>query len=215
METTPINLYIVTRNKSVITTTLHTAMNLHMLCMSKGIPLRVVFVPENERLNVGKYIKNAQDGKFLWIDYGVTLDVDTIRRLVIDKFPDQYRVLVVPCVVEGVDWKLFKEKTLVGGEEPIHQRGLKFDISVAAPAPKKSSSSTDMYDYVSGEPRVFCINDCKSLLKKIDGNSFKSFDHLKRNNVKIGVLRSCNTICHFVYECIGNILDSSGVKAGP
>lgn len=208
-----INLYLVTRNKSIITTTLHTAMNLHMLCMSKQIELKVFFVTEADRANLNKYIKNTTNGKFVWIDYGVTLDIDTLTKLAIDDFPETYRVLTVPCVTEGVDWKQFREKTLLGtSSEPIHQRGLKFDTTVTDP-PKKFADK--IYDYVSGEPRVFCIADCKALLKKIEGGAFKSFDHMKRNGVKIGVLKSCTATCHYVYECFGNILDSSGVRAGP
>ncbi len=214
MMIVPIHMYIVTRNKSIITTTLHTAMNLHMLCMSVGIPLEVRFVSESEKFtNLHKYIKAtaAANARLVWIDYGVTTDVDTIKRLAIDDIPDNYKILTVSCVTEGVDWKQFRERTAAASaDEPVHQRGLKFDLVA------NSTEKNKVSEYVSGEPRVFCM-DAKAVFKKLDSGPIKSFEmSLKKNaGLKIGVLRSATVTCHYVYECTGNILDSLGVSTGP
>ena len=92
-------------------------------------------------------------------------------------------------------------------------KNIKFDIEFA-----QKKSSVGISDFVSSETdcRVFAL-DCKPVLKKLrDADTqFKSFDQLKKLGVKIGVLRSATVTCHYVYECIGNILDSSGVRTGP
>lgn len=204
---------MVTRNKALNTTTLHSAMNLNMMCMSKGIQLDIHFV--TDRSNIQKFMKSCD--RLVWLDYGVSVDVDTLKKLAFEDFPEGYKALVAPCVLEGVDWDMFKKKTLEGSTEPVHQRGLRFDTTVA-PAPKKVSDA-GISDFVSSvtDGRVFSI-DCKGVLKKLregGGTDFKSFEHLKKIGVKIGVLRTSSVLCHYVYESIGNILESSGVRTAP
>ena len=200
---------MVTKNKALNTTTLHTVMNLNMICMSKNITLDVQFV--NDRESIHKYIKNCD--RFIFLDYGVSVGLDVIQKLGVDDFPEGYKALVVPCVTDNVNWDQFKKKTLEKSSEPVNQRALTFDI-VTEPAPKKYGDA--IYDFVSSSTdcRVFAL-DCKGILKKLrDADAhFKSFEQLKKIGIKIGVLRSAPVICHYVYECIGNILDSTGVKA--
>ena len=185
-------------------------MNLNMLCMSKGIHLEIHFV--NDRSTLNKLVKSASTERLIWLDYGVSIDIDTIKKLAEEDFPDGYRILVAPCLTDEIDWELFKKKTLEGSFEPANQRGLKFD-TVTGPVKKNGfadfiSSSTDC--------RVFSM-ECKAIQKKLRevDTPFKSFEHLKKNGVKIGVLCSSSVLCHYVYESIGNILESSGVRAGP
>jgi hypothetical protein len=206
-----VTLCMTTNNKSIFTTTLHSAMNLNMLCMSKNINLEINFV--TDRTGIQKYIKSSE--RLVWLDYGVSIDLETLKRFM-DEFPEGYKVLVAPCVTDEIDWDLFKKKTLEGSDEPVHQRGLRFD-TVTTPASKKINDNT-LADFVSSSTdcRVFAI-DCKAVQKKLrDADTpFKSFEHLKKIGVKIGVLRSCTVLCHYVYESIGNILESSGVRTGP
>lgn len=201
-----INLCLVTKNKALSVTSLHSAMNLHMFCMSNGIHLEITFVQDKSVLY--KQMKTCD--RLIWVDYGTSVDLETLKTLASD-FPDNYKVLVAPCVLEGVDWGMFKKKTLEGSTEPAHQRGLRFDTEFT-PGNKK------IVDFVSSstDGRVFAI-DTKSVLKKLrDADSqYKSMEHLKKIGVKIGVLRSTSITCHYVYESIGNILESSGVKTGP
>lgn len=212
-QPTSICLCVVTKNKALHTTTLHSAMNLNILCMSKNINLEIQFVTDRSQLQ--KCMKTSCE-RLLWIDYGVSIDMDALKRLAVDDFPEGYKVLTAPCVLEGVDWEMFKKKTLEGSNEPVNQRGLKFD-TVTEPASSKKLRDT-LADFVSSttDCRVFCM-DCKAVLKKLrdSDTQFKSFEHLKKLGVKIGVLRSCPVLCHYVYESIGNILESSGVRAGP
>lgn len=212
MPPASICLCMVTRNKALNTTTVHSAMNLNMLCMSHGIALEIHFV--TDRSGIQKFMKSSE--RLLWLDYGVSVDVENLKKLVIEDFPEGYKILVAPCVLEGVDWEMFKKKTLEGSTEPASQRGLKFD-TVATQASKKF---TDMgiADFVSSSTdcRVFSL-ECKGVLKKLrDADAqFKTFEQLKKIGVKIGVLRTCPVLCHYVYESVGNILESSGVRTGP
>lgn len=148
--------------------------------------------------------------RLIWIDYGCSIDGETLQRMV-EEFPDGYKILIAPCVLEGIDWNAFKKKTLEGSTEPVQQRGLKFDTEY-------TPGNKQVVDFVSSvtDGRVFAI-ETKPVLKKLrDVDShYKSMEHLKKIGVKIGVLRSCSVICHYVHESIGNILESSGVKTGP
>lgn len=206
-----ITIGVVTKNKALHTTTLHSIMTLNMVCMSKNIDLDVQFL--TERNGFHKLIKNCD--RFLFLDYGVSVGLDVIQKLGVEDFPEGYKALVVPCVTGEVNWEKFKKKTLDGSNEPVNQRGLDFDV-VTEPAPKKFGDT--LFDFVSSSTdcRVFAL-DSKSILKKLRDvdSQFKSFDHLKKIGVKIGVLRSAPAICHYVYECIGNILDSPGVRHAP
>lgn len=201
-----VNLCLVTRNKALSVTSLHSAMNLHMYCMSKNVHLEVTFVQDKGSLY--KQMKSCD--RLIWIDYGTSVDLDTLKSFV-DDFPENYKVLIAPCVLEGVDWAMFKKKTIEGSTEPVHQRGLRFDTEFL-------QGNKAIVDFVSSttDGRVFAI-DTKPVLKKLrDADSqYKSMEHLKKIGVKIGVLRSRSVICHYVYESIGNILESSGVRTGP
>ena len=202
---------MVTKNKALNTTTVHTAMNLNMLCMSQNINMEIHFV--TDRSGIQKFMKSSE--RLLWLDYGVSIDVDTLKKLATEDFPDTYKVLVAPCVLEGVNWEMFKTKTLEGSTEPVNQRGLSFD-TVAAPPQKKNTQHVSDFVSSSTDCRVFSL-ECKGVLKKLrDADAqFKSFDQLKKLGVKIGVLRTSSVLCHYVYESIGNILESSGVRTGP
>ncbi len=202
-------LCMVTRNKAINTTTLHSAMIFNMVCMSRNISLEIQF--HTDRSNFQKAMKNAE--RMVWIDYGVALDRENIERIVLSDFPENYKVLVVPCVTESVDWNAFKKKTLAGSSEPTHQRALKFDTECSS-----STSKNGISEFTSSttDGRVI-IMDTKAVLKKLRDHdaSYKSLDQIKKMGVKIGVLKSCPVTCHYVYECFGNIIESSGVRVGP
>lgn len=206
-----VTICVITKNKALHTTTLHSIMTLNMICMSKGIHLDIHF--STDRSNIHKIIKNCD--RFIFLDYGISIGQDVVQKLCFDDFPEGYKALVVPCVTGEIDWEKFKKKTLEGSTEPVNQRGLSFDV-VMEPASKKYSDV--LFDFVSStdECRCFAL-DCKAVLKKLRDVDlqFKSIDHLKKIGIKIGVLRSAPVTCHHVYECIGNIIDSPGVVQTP
>lgn len=100
---------VVTRNKSIAATTLHALMNIHMYAMYKGLHVDVHFV--NDMSGLAKLIKSGE--RIIWFDYGTNLDEQSLRKLC-EPFEKDAKVLVCPSVKEGVDWEMFRKKTLAG-----------------------------------------------------------------------------------------------------
>ena len=209
-----LHICAVTRNKSISATTLHTMMNLHMLCMQRGVHIEIHFV--EDRTVLPKIIKSGE--RIFWMDYGTNLNSE-ILHTVVDPFEKGVHVLVFPCVKEGIDWKMFEKKTMEGSSEPAGQRGLTFDTEVG----KKLANG--MYECQSTSARVW-VMDSKPVDKKLrggkevvklptEGSSEKMFKTLQTQGIKIGVMSEALVVCHFIHECFGNILEASGVKLEP
>ena len=203
-----------TRNKSISATTLHTMMNLHMLCMQRGVHIEIHFV--EDRTVLPKIIKSGE--RIFWMDYGTNLNSE-ILHTVVEPFEKGVHILVFPCVKEGIDWKMFEKKTMEGSSEPAGQRGLTFDTEVG----KKLANG--MYECQSTSARVW-VMDSKPVDKKLrggkevvklptEGSSEKMFKTLQTQGIKIGVMSEALVVCHFIHECFGNILEASGVKLEP
>ena len=187
-------------------------MLIHSFCMNNNVQLSINFHSDNSQ--VQKIIK-ASD-KFVFIDYGCSIGAETIPKLLSD-FPENIKALVVPTVMEGVDWAQFKKKTLEKSTEPINQRALKFNISVCQ---KEIAPGISEYlDHVQ-DARVYSL-DCKAVLKKLRDENTKFTEEtvilskLKKLKLKIGVLTQDSVICYYSYECQGNILESMGIHTGP
>lgn len=92
---------------------------------------------------------------------------------------------------------MHSRRRLEGSKEPVEQRAMSFD-TIAIPSKKEAS------DFVSSssDGRIVAM-DVKFVLKKLRDadTTYKSLDHLKKLGVKIGVLRSCDIVCNFPYEC--------------
>jgi len=43
-------------------------------------------------------------------------------------------------------------------------------------------------------------------------NAEEMFDSLRKLGVKIGALSTATVICHYTYECLGNILETGGIQ---
>jgi hypothetical protein len=184
-----------TKNKSIMTTTLHMMMDIHVKCMMKNQMFSFAFT-ENGPDDISKFLKQASEyPKLVYLDYGVTCSVD-------DLFADSSKITIVPCVLPDIDWELFKSKTLDGSTEPAHQRGLKFDIVID----KKGN-------YVSGNPRII-VFDPKATLKKLRDSDSKntSISFLHSKGLKISVLSEASPLCHFTHECKGNLLNTFGTS---
>jgi hypothetical protein len=203
-----------TRNKSISATTLHTMMNIHMGCMVRGKHLDIHFV--QDKATLPKVIKNGE--RIIWMEYGTNIDNDSINKA-LDDFGHGLNVLVFPAVKEGINWDRFVKRTKAGSTEPAHQRGLDFDTIVGRPIVEGQ-----LYDCLKTSARVWAM-DAKPVDKKLRGgkvpivlplnNNEAMFDCLKKEGIKIGVLSTATVICHHVHECLGNILEASGVQVNP
>jgi len=181
-----------TRNKSICCTTLHTL--LHLGQISDQITCH--FVEDKSKLK--KLMKTGD--RIFWMDYGTNLDREMTLKI-IEPLPAGLHILVFPTVVEGIDWKMFAQKTLQGSSENAEQRGLSFDTTVG----KKLGPG--LYECEQTAARVWLM-DSKLVSKKTNDFSFETF---KQSGVKIGVMSEANIICHYTHECIGNILETSGI----
>lgn len=204
------HICVVTRNKSISATTLHTLMNINMYGILKGVHIDVHFVQDMSGLS--KLIKSGE--RIVWLDYGTNIDQDNIR-LVFDPLDKDVRVLVCPAVKEGIDWEMFRTKTVADSKEPISQRALSFDTEVG----KKIADG--FYDVKKTSARVW-IMDSKPIDKKLRGektpvkldtSSYEAmFDQLIRMRVRIAAATKVQVICHFIHKCSGNILETPGVN---
>jgi len=202
-----------TRNKSISATTLHTMMNLHMMCMQRGCHVEIHFV--SDKATLPKIIKTGD--RIFWMEYGTNLNVEILAK-VLDPFEKGIQVLVFPAVTEGINWDKFMKKTREGTTEPSAQRGLEFDTV----AGKKLSDG--IYDCEKTSARVW-VMDSKPVDKKLRGgketihlpitDNEAMFSKLKQIGVKIGVASGAIVVCHFVHECFGNILEAAGVQLEP
>lgn len=202
----------VTRNKSIAVTTLHSLMTLGMYGAHQQVPIEYMFVEGLDALP--KLVKSGE--RILWFDYGTNLDQDSIPR-VLNPMEKDIRVIVFPSVVEGVDWDMFRKKTVAGSTEPIHQRALTFDTDVA-----KKVVGTDLYDVVKTSARVWVMDSkpidkkLKSIQKNLSCDSYENmFAQLKSNNIRVVALPSATVIRHFTHKCLGNILEMPGVMMNP
>jgi hypothetical protein len=205
------HLCVVTRNKSIAATTLHALMNLNMHAMHKGIHVEVHFM--NDMSTLPKLIKTGE--RVVWFDYASNIDEDTLPRL-LEPFEKDIKVMVCPAVKEGVDWEMFRKKTLAGSKEPAHQRGLTFDTEVG----KKWAEG--VYEVTKSAARVWAM-DTKPIDKKLRGEkvqiklateSYEAlFDQLTRL-VKVGAFTKAQVVCHIIHECPGNILETQAIRVG-
>jgi hypothetical protein len=205
---TVIHVCAVTKNKSISATTLHTMMNIHMNCMIKGIHLDISFVPD--KAGLPRLIKAGE--RIIWLEYGTNLDETSIHKA-IAPFDKNLQVLVFPAVKEGINWDMFAKKTKAGSTEPANQRGLDFDTAVG----RRLADS--LYEVTSTEARVWAM-DGKPVDKKLRGEKVpvklpsdeSMFRVLQGLGIRIGAVTSASVICHFVHECVGNILETAGVR---
>jgi len=188
-------------------------MNLHGLCMMRGIHIEIHFVEDKSTLP--KLIKSGE--RIFWMEYGTNLNNEILSK-VIDPFDKGVNVLVFPSVREGINWEQFEKKTKAGSLESAGQRGLTFDTEVA----KKLADG--LYECAKTSARVWAM-DAKPVDKKLRGgkttinlpidNNEKMFDVLSAIGIKIGVASEAVVVCHFVHECFGNILEAAGVRLEP
>ena len=203
---------VVTRGKSIAVTTLHTLMNINMYALQKGTHVDIHFVSDMSSLP--KLLKTGE--RILWFDYGTNLDDQTLVKLM-DPFEKDVRVLVCPSVKEGINWDMFRKKTLTGTSEPASQRGLTFDTEVG----KKLADG--LYEVNTTSARVWAM-DSKPIDKKLRGEKVQvklptesyeaMFESIKRLGIKVAAATKASVVCHYTHECVGNILETPGVRLG-
>lgn len=186
------NVYCVTRNRSISTATLHTLLNINIRCMMNSLDLNIHFMDSKEP--VAKLIEKGQTS-VLFLDYGTAIDEATLDCIL----KNRESFLVFPAPLEGVDWDLFRKKTLAGSKEPVSQRALKFDVDV-------EGSDLSAF-YVGGKKTSRLLRE-----KKLSFPLKNTLEKLKAHGIPYIIYSKAVVTRIYPHECLGNILDVSGVN---
>ena len=157
---------------------------------------------------ISKAFKNSD--RVVFIGYSASIDNESMD-VMIGQFPPSYAGVVFPAVTEGVDWTLFKKKVHDGSSESSEQMGLNFDTEVDKPI-----KNTDLWTIKHTEPKVWCLDSKQTIkaLRERKGDGFKvplKHDELF-TKIKTCAYTKARITLTYTHECLGNILESSGVK---
>ena len=208
-----INTIVVTRSKSCSVKTLHTILRINIACIQKNFRNEISYVNDDpyEKAEIIQKLMKAND-RIVFIDFGVSMDEDSIQQIF--QSHEGIGCLVFPGVKEGVDWAQFKSKVQNDSKEPTSQMGLHFDTTVG----KKISEN--IYQVVSTNPKAWVMNTknvIKNIKDKKSGNwkiNPKMFEKFIEMGVRIHAFTAAKLTMTHTHECISNIMNSAGVKAG-
>ncbi len=206
---------IVTRSGSCHVKTLHTILRMNIQCIQKNVQSQIVFVNDDPYAKadaIQKYIKDTD--RIFFIDFGIQVDDASVSHVVSNR--DDYHVMVFPGVTEGIDWDVFKDKVSQKSSEPTYQMGLNFDTEIG------NQVSDNVYTVKTSSARSWFMI-CKPTLKyircrrtgklKISPKSDAMFENFKESGVKVVAFTGARLTFTYPHECIGNIVNSAGVKA--
>jgi hypothetical protein len=151
--------------------------------------------------------------RIFFIDFGVHVDEESLRRVLAPN--EGIGSVVFPAVKEGIDWDMFKVKTLGNSNEPINQMGLNFDTDVT------TKISDEYYKVVSTNPKVWVImnkhvikniKDKRSGTYKIQPKCDAMFSKFIEQGVKVVAFTKARLTITYTHECISNIVNSASVK---
>jgi len=175
--------------------------------MRRGIHIEVHFL--SDKSSLPKIIRCGD--RIFFMDYGTNLNLEMLDSIF---EPMKGDMMVYPSVVEGISWDRFIKTTKEGTSESASQRGLEFDTRVGA------KISKGLYECESTSARVWLM-DSSAVDQKLEGVSLPTSDNaimfarLKQVGIKIVVASEALVICHFIHECLGNILEAAGVQLRP
>ena len=205
---------IVTRSKSCHVKTMHTILRMKLKCIELGYDNEILFVNDNP-FDKAEAIRKCipTHDRILFIDFGISMDENSISQIFGTR--EGIGFLVFPAVLEGINWDMFKEKVKAESSEPIEQMGLEFDTTVS------NKISPDIYTVDKTSSACWIMNT-KSVLKKIKDKSGKytvrpqmstMFADFKTKGVKIHAYTAAKLTMTYNHECVGNILNASGIKS--
>ena len=207
---------IVTRGRSCHVKTLHTILRFNVLCVQTGtVQNEVAFVNEDpyEKSEMIHRFMKTHD-RIFFVDFGIHVDDESLK-MVIDK-NEGYGCVVFPGVKEGIDWNMFREKVLADSSEPVEQMGLNFDTEVIAKVAENihSVKTTSAKSWVlMCKPVLRQIKDKRTGMYKIHPKLDVMFSKFKEHGVRIVAFTAAKLVNTYSHECVGNIINSSGVKA--
>jgi hypothetical protein len=196
-----ITVVTVTKAKSIHCSTLNSILHINMYCLKNNIQCNVQYITEMNQLR--RFLKNHD--RVIFFDYGSCINNDCVETMC-SPMPKGFQVMVFPAVKEGVDWEMFKRKTIEGSREPAEQRGLRFDTKV------DKQFGDYLWTVESTEPVVWMM-DVKPVNKittvQTDPGMFKA---LKHDGVKICACTAARCTQSYIHTCVANILETSGIN---
>jgi len=212
-----ISLITTTRNASIAVRTLHTILNMNVMCIQTDHRFEINFVKDNQ-VEKNKFLlkKLKSTDRVLVLDYGISLDIESIKKI-FSKFEQGFHLQVFPCVSENIDWNMFKTKVTKDSKEPLEQMGMNFDTEVS----KKISddnyviTKTAPRAWVADSKQIFrCLKDKKGDIIKLPNTNEEFFEKLLTKGVKMYAFAAAKPIISYQHECVGNILESANVNKG-
>lgn len=207
---------IVTRGSSCHVKTLHTILRFNILCLqNQDVQNELIFVkddPFEKSDRIHSCLKSHD--RIFFIDFGVHVDEESLRRVLAPN--EGIGSVVFPAVKEGIDWEMFKVKTLGNSNEPVNQMGLNFDTDVT------TKISDDYHKVTSTNPKAWVlmnkhviknIKDKRSGSYKIQPKSDAMFSKFIEQGVKVVAFTKARLTITYTHECISNIVNSASVKA--
>ena len=207
---------IVTRGKSCHVKTLHTILRFNVLCIQTGtVQNEVAFVNEDpyEKSEVIHRFMKTHD-RIFFVDFGIHVDDESLKMVIAKN--EGYGCVVFPGVKEGIDWTMFREKVLAESTEPVEQMGLSFDTEVIAKVADNihTVKTTGAKSWVlMCKPVLRQIKDKRTGMYKIHPKLDVMFSKFKEYGVRIVAFTAAKLVNTYSHECVGNIVNSSGVKA--
>ena len=178
-----------TTNKSIHVTTLHCILKLNKIAIDNNVHTQLNFV---ENFLKTEDIKNFD--RVVVMDYSVSVDPESL--LVMCKpFPNDYDCVVFPCLENGINWSVFRDKVKGESKEPIEQMGMTFDTDV------DDKIEEGFWNVKSTNPKAYVIK----------ADKFVDFVNGVRSDIKICAYTKSSTTVTYTQECIGNILESCDI----
>ena len=207
---------IVTRGHSCHVKTLHTILRFNIQCLQAGtVQNEVAFVnddPYEKSETIHTFMKSHD--RIFFIDFGIHVDDASLQTVLAKN--EGYGVVVFPGVKEGINWTTFKKKVNEKSTEPVEQMGLDFDTEVAAKVAEDlyTVKTTSAKSWVlMSKPVLKAIKDKRTGTYKIHPKLGVMFTKFKEHGVRIIAFTAAKLVHTYSHECIGNIVNSSGVKA--
>ena len=151
--------------------------------------------------------------RIFFIDFGVHVDEESLCKVLAPN--EGIGSVVFPAVKEGINWEMFKAKSLSQTDEPINQMGLNFDTEVT------TKISDEYYKVTSTNPKSWVlmnkhvmknIKDKRSGTYKIQPKSGNMFLKFIEQGVKVVAFTKARLTITYTHECISNIVNSASVK---
>ena len=204
-------LVLVSKNRSVYARTLHTTLAFQSACKQTGVNMELVFIDDNE-LGKFKQLKEALKGsdRVIWVDYGMSVQNTDVTGFFVKSMVGIDGAVFPAPLKDVVDWGTFVSEIKKGTSEPVNQIALTFDTELGT----REIIPDIMNDVKTTSPQIWWV-DSKKVLKKINKNTPNARvlgDVFSGTKLNWGGLTFPTVHTHFTHECMGGIMNMSGIK---